>query len=80
MNSKNSNRDYSRATPTIVGSIVEFFSQSGIDLDDGVVRLIDHDEKCIWFGLFESDHQELDSKLALATWTVEISLEMKGAK
>lgn len=74
MNFNELRRDYSRVTSTIVGSIVESLREPDFDLDEGIVRLLDHDEKCVWFRLFESDLQEFDSEMALATWTVEVSL------
>lgn len=80
MNPKDPKHDYSRVTSAIVSSIVESLGQPELDLDEGILRMRDHDEKCIWFGLYESDHGGDNIELVLATWSVEVSFEMDGGK
>jgi hypothetical protein len=81
MNPSKPKPDFSRITFAIVNSIVDSLGEPDFDLDEGTIRFIDRDEKCVWLGLYETDDTgDGIAESVVATWTIEVSLETKGAE
>ncbi|MGI9469690.1 MAG: hypothetical protein ACR2OA_21390 [Rubripirellula sp.] len=70
-----------RVTKSILDSIHYHLADPDFEQDEGEVQLIDHDEACLYFGLFEADPES--GKLSAdpsIIWTVEVSADLKGGK
>ena len=67
-------------TRIILESIHDHLADPDFDLDEGEVRLVDRDERCIYFGLFETNPETggLQKEPAII-WIVEVSADVEGA-
>jgi hypothetical protein len=66
-------------TQLIVQQIAAAFRTPVVMAGVGVLRLLDHDESCVWIGLFqESDHGDSLPINPLMTWTIDASDMQQG--
>ena len=66
-------------TQLIVQQIAATFRPPVFIADVGVLRLLDHDESCVWIGLFpELDHCEHLPIKPVMTWTIDASDMQQG--
>lgn len=65
---------FEAVTQLIVQQIAAAFRTPVFIADVGVLRLLDHDDSCVWIGLFpESDNGECSAVKPLWTWTIDAS-------
>jgi hypothetical protein len=70
---------FAAVTQLIVQEIAAVFRTSVLIADVGVLRLLDHDESCVWIRLFpESDHGESLPINPVMTWTIDASDMQQG--
>jgi hypothetical protein len=71
--------DFEAVTQLVVQQIAALFRTPVLIADVGVLRLLDHDESCVWIGLFpESDHGESSPIKPVMTWTIDASDMQQG--
>ena len=74
MNHGNERSSPDRVRQTILNTLLEVFAEPDFDSDSGVVRLLDHDEECVWLGLFATnDDGEIITSTPTEVFTIEVS-------
>ena len=70
-----------RITKAILNTIHHHLSDPDFNQDEGEIKLIDQDEACLYFGLFETDEQtgSLCGEPAVI-WTVEVFADLEGGR
>lgn len=63
-----------RITQTVLNNIAVLFAEPDFDMDQGKIRFLDRDDRCVWLGFFPT-HEEQDGIIdaPTATWTIEVS-------
>jgi hypothetical protein len=70
---------FEAVTQLIVQQIAAAFRIPVLIADVGVLRLLDHDESCVWIGLVpESNHGECSPTKPVMTWTIDASDMQQG--
>jgi hypothetical protein len=81
MTRRNTSEAADRITRTIIETLANLFAEPEFDNDDGVVKFLDRDDKCVWLGLFPTNEDgEVINDAPSVTWTIEISQEAKGPR
>ena len=81
MPQRNTSEAADRITRTIIDTLANLFTEPEFDNDDGVVKFIDRDDKCVWLGLFPiNENGESTDDSPSVTWTIEVSREAKGPR
>jgi len=74
MNQGNAERKPDRVKQAILNTIVEVFGEPEFDNDLGVVRFLDHDERCVRLGLFTTnDDGEITATAPAEVFTIAVS-------
>lgn len=70
-----------RVTKSILDTIHLHFADSDFDQDEGEIKLIDQDESCLYFGLFETVREtgNLSGEPSII-WTVEVFADVEGGR
>ena len=70
--------DLERIDRTILNSLADLFAEPDFDNDDGEVRFLDRDDRCVWLGLFLTDEEGNSiGDEPIAFWTIEVTHEAK---
>lgn len=70
-----------KLTESILNTIHYHLSDPDLDQDAGEVKLIDQDQSCLYFGLFETDQETgLLSSDPTIIATVEVFSDIKGGR
>ncbi|MCO8121329.1 hypothetical protein NHH03_06240 [Stieleria sp. TO1_6] len=70
-----------RVTKSILNTIHYHLADPDFDQDEGEIKLIDQDESCLYFGLFEADEEtgNLSGEPSII-WTVEVFADVEGGR
>jgi hypothetical protein len=70
---------FEAVTQLIVQQIAATFRTSVLIADVGVLRLLDHDDACVWLGLFPIEEDvEHPAQEPVMTWTIDASDLQQG--
>lgn len=70
-----------RVTRSILNTIHFHLADPDFDQDEGEIQLVDQDQACLYFGLFETDEEtgNLSPEPAII-WTVEVFADVNGGR
>ena len=78
MMQRNASSGTERITQAIMNTLENTFAEPEFDSDNGVVKFLDRDARCVWLGLFHADEEgDVIGEAPAITWTIEVTFETK---